>query len=196
MADSPMKVKVEVDDTRMKDLTREIKEQEKEIRAWNQLNAQGLVTQKQFDKGIADSTIKLREATTQLKQLQAATQSGFGTGGAQGLLQMSYAIDDLQYGFRAIVNNIPQIAMSIGGPNAMAIAGAAGIAAVAVNQLIQHWGALSDAMSVAFVTDNITDFARLNEELATARKRAVEATAAFEKLAATPTKRKAAAGAA
>ncbi len=60
-----------------------------------------------------------------------------------GFLQLGYMIDDMQYGFRSIVNNIPQVAMAIGGPNAMAIAGAAGIAGVAINLLIQHWGQLS-----------------------------------------------------
>jgi hypothetical protein len=84
-----------------------------------------------------------------MQQAQAATQqaanaiqgtlTGASHGAARSFLQLSYAIDDVQYGFRAIVNNIPQILMFLG----PGIAGAAGIAAVAVSQLINHWEGLS-----------------------------------------------------
>lgn len=65
----------------------------------------------------------------------------FGGGMAMGLLQLGQAVDDVQYGFRAIVNNIPGLVMAFGG--GMGVAGAVGIAAVAVNQLINHWDTLT-----------------------------------------------------
>lgn len=51
---------------------------------------------------------------------------------ARGFLQLSYAIDDMQYGFRSIVNNIPLIITQFGG--GAGLAGVAAIAAVAFNQ--------------------------------------------------------------
>jgi hypothetical protein len=71
------------------------------------------------------------------KKLGRETEKA-GMSGARGLLYMSQAIDDIQYGFTAIVNNIPQIVMGFGG--GAGIAGAVGIAAVAINQLQKHWG--------------------------------------------------------
>ncbi len=100
-------------------------------------------------------TIKVddSEFTGKLAKAEAAAKSASnkiasdlvaGSKRAQmGFLQLAYAVDDIQYGFKSIVNNIPQIAMSIGGPHAMAIAGAMGIAAVAVNLMIEHWDKLS-----------------------------------------------------
>ncbi len=54
-----------------------------------------------------------------------------------GILQIGYAVDDLQYGFRSIVNNIPQIVLGLGGTAGMA--GAVAILSVGVNQAISHW---------------------------------------------------------
>lgn len=77
---------------------------------------------------------------------QAIGQSfGRGSNAAMGLLQLGQAIDDVQYGFRAIVNNIPMIAMGFGA--GAGIAGAVSIAAVAVNQLINHWDELKASMA-------------------------------------------------
>lgn len=61
-------------------------------------------------------------------------------GAAQGLMALGQAVDDIQYGFHSIVNNIPQIVWMMGGGAGMA--GAIGITAVAVNQLINHWDQL------------------------------------------------------
>lgn len=60
-----------------------------------------------------------------------------------GLLYLGQAIDDVQYGFRAIVNNIPQMAMAFGA--GAGLAGGIGIAAVAINQFTQHWEELMDS---------------------------------------------------
>lgn len=66
---------------------------------------------------------------------------------ARTTLELARTLDDVQYGFRGIVNNIPQIALALGGPHATAIAGGVGIAAVAINQLIEHWDTLRAAFT-------------------------------------------------
>ncbi len=95
-------------------------------------------------------TSALKKAETEAGRASNAIGDHVGGGARKaqmGLLQLSYMVDDMQYGFRSIVNNIPQVAMAIGGPNAMAIAGAAGIAGVAINLLIQHWEQISTLWS-------------------------------------------------
>ena len=57
--------------------------------------------------------------------------------GPQGILQLGRCIDDLQYGFRGIANNIPQIALGLG--FGAGVAGAAAVAATAVSQLVNHY---------------------------------------------------------
>ncbi len=78
---------------------------------------------------------------TKIVALNAAVRGGILGGGGggigQGMLQLGYFADDLQYGLSAVVNNIPGIITSFGGP--AGIAGAVALAAVAVNQLSKHW---------------------------------------------------------
>ncbi len=115
---------------------------------------------------------KLIRAEGQVKKFRKDVDkefNGIGMGGAQGLLQLGYAIDDLQYGFKSIVNNIPQIALSFGGKDAMAIAGGVGIAAVAINLLITHWEEIQKLwMSNASVQEaaNIKELAEQLKEAA------------------------------
>ncbi len=97
-------------------------------------------------------------------------------------MQLGYAIDDIQYGFSAIVNNIPQIVMGLGG--GAGLAGALGIAAVAVNQFIKHWGDLTAALQAAWEGGSA-------ERLKVLAERAEEAAEAFDKLAKAPTEREA-----
>lgn len=52
----------------------------------------------------------------------------------QNMLQAAYAADDLQYGLRGIVNNVPMLAQAFG--LAPAMAGGIAIAAVALNQVL------------------------------------------------------------
>ncbi len=111
---------------------------------------------------------KLNAATQEIKSLEA----GSGSLG-RGLGQLSYAIDDVQYGFNAIVNNIPQIVMGLGG--GAGLAGALGIAAVATNQLIKHWTELTAAFEVAWTGGSY-------DQLVTLKERVEAATAAYEKL--------------
>lgn len=85
-------------------------------------------------------------ATYRYAQSLRAADGGLGkvgqSGGnaAYGLLRLSQAVEDAQYGFSAIVNNIPGIVMSLGG--GPGLAGAVSILAVGVNQLVSHWDLL------------------------------------------------------
>ncbi len=98
---------------------------------------------------------------------------------AQGFLQLGYAVDDLQYGFGAIANNIPQIAMGFGA--GAGLAGGIAIAVTGVNVLMKSWGYLSDALQANWSGGSL-------EQLQNLRKRAEEAAEGFKKLAEIPTK--------
>lgn len=61
-------------------------------------------------------------------------RAGMGGGGpGTGLLQASYFVDDMQYGLRGVMNNIPGLVAALGG--GAGLAGALGIAAVAAGTL-------------------------------------------------------------
>ena len=68
------------------------------------------------------------KANAALNKSQTATGNS-----AMGLLFLSQAIEDVQYGFGAVLNNIPLIIMSMGG--SAGLAGAASIAAVGLYQV-------------------------------------------------------------
>jgi len=54
----------------------------------------------------------------------------------QNLLTLAYAVDDLQYGLRGVMNNIPGVVQALG--LGAGFAGVAGVAAVAVGQLVER----------------------------------------------------------
>lgn len=121
---------------------------------------------------------KYREAT---EQSEKSTQA-FG----RRMLEASYMADDLQYGFRGIVNNIPRFADSFGLSATMV--GSFGIAAVGVNQALQALGPLitdteSPLKKYQETLAELTDSTKAQEE---AIKRQREA---LEKLGKTTTQR-------
>lgn len=119
------------------------------------------------------------------KELQKFGQHGSNNFGF-GLMALGNMADDMQYGFRSIVNNIPQVAYLLGG--SAGFAGAAAIASVAANQLVQRWGAMSSELQTAWMwglkeNDVLRGQVELLEKLAV---RAAKAEDAFDKLMATP----------
>ena len=88
------------------------------------------------DQGYVDRS-KAVQGSFPRQTLSANADMMRGRGGAtnagMGLLMLSQTIDDLQYGIRGVVNNIAPLVMAIGGGTGLA--GAATIAAVALNQL-------------------------------------------------------------
>jgi hypothetical protein len=94
-----------------------------------------------------------------------------------GLLQLGYAIDDIQYGFRSIVNNIPQLVMGFGG--GAGLAGGVAIASVALNQLLMHAGQIQDFFMAGWLNVPAAQLEKL-------RMQAENAADAFDKLMKTP----------
>ncbi len=150
------------------ELTEDIKQQEHEIKVLTAALKAGAISETQFKTQAMAAGQAIANANKEIHALDGAT----GTAG-RGLSQLSYALDDIQYGFSSIVNNIPQIVMGLGG--GVGLAGAIGIAAVAVNQLIKHWGDLSDMAQSAWAGGSI-------DQLHKIREAAEEAAAAFDKL--------------
>ncbi len=173
-SDAILKVIVDVQNSEeIKSLNKNLEMQEGIIKRLNTSLQQGAINQQQFEQRAAPVAQRIINTNNALKELQGAS----GNAG-RGLSQLSYAVDDIQYGFNAIVNNIPQIVMGLGG--SAGIAGAVGIAAVAINQLIKHWGDLTAAMQAAWEGGSA-------ERLKVLAERAEEAAKAFEKLAKAPT---------
>jgi len=114
-----------------------------------------------------------REATENTKQLGAAMQGTRRDIGSALLVGAQFA-DDMQYGLRGIMNQIPQLAAALG--LGAGLAGVIGIAAVAVNLLWDKFGGAKDAKEK---TDAVKDSINsMNEAL----KRASEASnEAFKK---------------
>lgn len=170
--DPALKFVVDVQNSeQVKKLTTDINQQRDAIANLNRQLQAGAISQQQFDAAARPMGQAIARATGELGSLQTA--SG---GAGRGLGQLSYAIDDIQYGFNAIVNNIPGIVMGFGG--SVGVAGAVGIAAVAVNQLSKHWAELVDALSAAWSDTPVA-------QLEAVRAKAEEAAKAYEKLAST-----------
>lgn len=95
-------------------------------------------------KGVEEAKQKidsLNKSTEQLdKDSQQATRSVKNMG--QGALQAAYFFDDLQYGIRGIMNNIPGLVMGFGG--GAGLAGAISIATLAGAKLYEWMGKTED----------------------------------------------------
>lgn len=89
----------------------------------------------------AEKSRALNQSTQQLdKGSQQATRSVKNMG--QGALQAAYFFDDLQYGIRGIMNNIPGLVMGFGG--GAGLAGAISIATLAGAKLYEWMGKTED----------------------------------------------------
>lgn len=121
-----------------------------------------LVTLKDGRKVWNDSAEGIRQLGEAAGKAAGGTSGGRGIRNIQGqnLLALSYAVDDLQYGFRAIINNIPQIVQAFGfGAGA---AGAVSIAVIGINTaltLLQNLLGDTEAKLKPF-KDVLDDFAK------------------------------------
>jgi hypothetical protein len=86
-----------------------------------------------------------------------------GSRGAQALYQLGSALDDLQYGFRGVLNNLPMIALAMGKPG---LAGGIAIAATATYQLFQHYDELLKAFGLNKVKSEAEQMKQLAENTA------------------------------
>jgi len=158
MAVDPLKVQVQVSNTEQLEKLKEAAARvDKEIVDLRNDFIQGKITSEQFGAQLVQLQSALRGVNSALRQTATeahgakAAMGGLGGGGAQNLLQMSYVLDNIQYGFRAIVNNIPQLGQGLGQAlglsteKAVMFAGALGIVAVAANQVFMHWDQIEKA---------------------------------------------------
>ena len=89
---------------------------------------------------------QFQAASKRMRKTMHGTQRG-GNKTGQVFTQMSYALDDVQYGFRGVQNNLQQIAVQAGasGPVVLGITAIA----VALNYVIEHWDEFGDKASKA-----------------------------------------------
>ena len=169
MSDPAIKIIVDVvNDAAIKRLTKEIEDQKKVIVETTAAMHAFEISEEAAGQKMLVAAEKIQKANSSLRELK--TSSGMS---AQGVLQLGYAIDDLQYGLSAIVNNIPQVAVGLG--LGAGIAGAVGIAAVAVSQLVSHWDQLSSVLEANWS-------GKTAEELMKIKENAEAGAAAFDKL--------------
>lgn len=144
-------------------------------RATQRLNAS-------FTRLDSQASVHFRRATREAEAFGAAMRKATSKDSArwgQGFYALSAALEDASYGFRGVINNIPQVVMMFGG--SMGLAAGASVTAVAVNQLVERWGALEDAMKSAWLNVPADHLEKL-------RIRAEKASEAFGKLMQTPSK--------
>jgi hypothetical protein len=110
------------------------------------MSSQSIVGNLAVELGISDAQLQagLAQAVTQAQQagqkMANAMNQGQKQGGggyqkntAMGILAISRAVDDAQYGFRGVINNVEQIALGFGA--GAGVAGMATMAAVAIAAL-------------------------------------------------------------
>lgn len=135
----------------------------------------GAVTGSEYaaDKARLEAAIAGEErATAKLlkgyKGLAADTDRASKASGKLGLgfLEVSRAVEDAQYGFRGVINNIPQMIMLFGGT--AGLASSLSLVAVGVNVLLSRlkelWSSLSEG-DVRTASDQIKDLAEKVKEL-------------------------------
>lgn len=104
----------------------------------------------------------IRMAAINVKATSLPPGMAGGAGGARGgmaILELSRGIEDLQYGIRGVLNNIPSLIQQLGG--SAGLAGAMSLAAVAAFQLGTKLKAMWDAQKVA-----AEEAAEINEKVA------------------------------
>ncbi len=112
---------------------------------------------KQLATGVAQAEAAIKKygsaqaASAAMAKKASASVQQAGSQGAMGLMVLSQTIDDAQYGFKSIVNNLPQLGMAVGSAfgmsteAAMKFGGAIGIAGVAINTWIKNWDDAKEA---------------------------------------------------
>lgn len=117
----------------------------------------------------------LREMQEELVKVGTASTQAAGKSGPNGMgvLQLAYFIDDLQYGMRGIINNMPNLVQSLGLGAGMA--GVVGIAAVAVSQLLDKFpGWIEGNEKIKLTTEMLADAIKAEEAAIKRQKEEVE----------------------
>jgi hypothetical protein len=125
-------------------------------------------------KKVADGGERLARIQRQQKTTtDAATKSTSNLG--MGALAAAQAFEDMQYGIRGVLNNIPQMVLMFGG--SAGLTAVISIAAVAGNLLFEKLtkGAASTSKSQDELNDSLAESVKFYRELAAAELRTIEA---------------------
>jgi len=103
------------------------------------------LSDEQFRQALAHAQVQAEQAGRKMQtSINAATSAGPRGMNSQGLLNISRAIDDVQYGFRGVINNIEGIVTGLG--FGAGVAGAATIAGVALAAIVPKIAAIATAV--------------------------------------------------
>lgn len=123
--------------------------------AWEQMRVklealrgaeQGLRAEvKQAEAALGRQGQAMRDAATTTTSVSVGMNGVAQSSGNAGmkLLLLGQFVDDMQFGLKAVVNNVPQVAMAFGG--SAGLAGGLGIAAVVLNQFLGHWDQMRES---------------------------------------------------
>jgi hypothetical protein len=127
-------------------------------------------------------TLKSTEQAAQawgqrMAQTTARAAGGGGRGASVALLELSRAVEDAQYGIRGVLNNIPGLAIALGG--GAGLAGAASLAAVAVATLGKaFYDFVTNAKAIEEATKVVTELdKKLQQALGKGAQEAIKGTA-------------------
>jgi hypothetical protein len=117
------------------------------------------ISDDQLRAGLAAAVVQAQQAGQKMQAAMNNAASKTGSGfGANGMLQLSRAVDDVQYGLRGVINNIEGIVTGFGGSAGMA--GAATIAAVAIGALAPKiYEAVTAATPLSGLADDLKKIA-------------------------------------
>ena len=96
----------------------------------------------QFDAILARNVPRINELQGQLRRLNTR-------GASQGMIEVSRAMDDVQYGIQGVMNNVQQMAFMMGASGGLVLA-ITGVT-VAANQLVKHWEKVRDVLKSVFL---------------------------------------------
>lgn len=104
---------------------------------------------------------KTAARANELQRKKAGASGRAGGGSAMGLLAVSQAAEDAQYGIHGVLNNIPQAVMAFGGftPAAMVLASGLSLVAVAAVVLYQPMKKLLGFMDEAMDAESVKNWA-------------------------------------
>lgn len=143
MADEDsIKLKVEEDSSQVDRAKKKVELYRLELRDLNDAFDRGAVGGEFFRAEQARLEQQITRTTKAVEQGGKAAGGAFKGDMGYAVMAFSNAIDDVQYGIRGIVNNVPQLVTGLGMGAGMA--GAAQIAMVAINQLVQRMGSLDE----------------------------------------------------
>jgi hypothetical protein len=114
--------------------------------------------------GAGDPQTRAAAASLGSLERQLATAQSATKGYGQAMMQAGYAVDDLQYGFKGIANNIQPILQSI--PALAGIAPVLSIAAIAAYQLYDHWDELAGLFGMGATKTQAEEMEELGKKTA------------------------------